>query len=41
MDGRVDGEANYDMTADQARELASSLSRAADQLDAIITNGDI
>ena len=33
MDGRVADEVNYDMTADQARELASSLSRAADQLD--------
>ena len=35
LDGRVADEVNYDMTADQARELASSLSRAADQLDAI------
>ena len=36
-DSRVPDEVNYDMTADQARELASSLSRAADQLDAINT----
>jgi len=28
-------EVNYDMTADQARELAGSLLRAADQLDSI------
>jgi hypothetical protein len=35
MDGRVADEVNYEMTADQARELASSLSRAGDQLDAI------
>jgi hypothetical protein len=35
LDGRVADEVNYDMTADQARELAGSLSRAADQLDAI------
>ena len=34
-DGRIDGEINYDMTAEQARELAGSLSKAADQLDAI------
>jgi hypothetical protein len=31
---RID-EVTYDMTAEQARELAGSLSRAADQLDAI------
>ena len=39
MDGCVADEVTYDMTADQARELASSLSRAAEQLDAI-NNGD-
>ena len=33
-DDRID-EVNYDMTAEQARQLAGSLNRAADQLDAI------
>ena len=30
VNGCIDGEINYDMTADQARELAGSWSRAAD-----------